>query len=260
MSLFAIWLACGEPAPAPPATGEARDATEADTVDSPYLDAPDTVERVAARHLLLPWAGSRGAPLGTSRSRDDAFREIEELRARMLAGEDFALLAKEHSTDGTRMRGGFLGSFERGSMASSFEDAVWRLPIGGLSLPVETEYGVHLILREPLEEVRLRHVLVQHQDAPGIAPDSPAASRPREEAKRVIDAARVAIIDDERPFAEVAAEVGDTATSRRGAELGWFFRAELGQHFDDALDGLEPGDVSEVIETPLGFHLVERVE
>ncbi len=48
--------------------------------------------------------------------------------------------------------------------------------------------------------------------------------------------------------------------SRRGADLGWFFQAELGVHFDEAIAALEPGDVSDIIETPLGFHLVQRVE
>jgi len=257
VSLVVIWLACGSvdgPTVAPVASPDAP-------VDGPsvYLPEPDTVERVAARHLLVPYEGALAAPTGVTRTKDEARAEIAALRQQLLAGADFHQLAREHSSDGTRGRGGWLGSFERGTMAPAFEDALWRLPIGGLSEPVETPYGFHLILREPLEEVKLRHILVQHRDVPRSTGTVVADDRSVEEARALVEHARSEVLAG-RAFREVAIEVGGTELGRRGGEVGWFFLAELGADFDEAVADLEPGEVSEVIETPLGFHLVERVE
>lgn len=258
MSLLSLLLACGEPEPVDVPAPAAE--VVADEPGSPYLDQPDAVERVAARHVLVPWEGARAAPLGTSLSREEAVAKVAQLREQVLAGEPFAKVARKHSTDGTRNRGGWLGSFQRGTMDEAFEDAVWRLPIGGVSLPVETPFGAHLILREPLEEVKLRHLMLAHSEANHVAKDSPAATREKTQALALMTQAREAIVAEGGDFAAVAAQVGETPMSRRGADLGWFFQAELGAYFDDAVAQLEVGEVSEVIETPLGFHLVERVE
>ena len=59
----------------------------------------------------------------------------------------FMGLAKEHSDCNSHKRGGDLGSFGRGRMQKPFEEAAFALNIGQLSEPVETDSGVHLILR-----------------------------------------------------------------------------------------------------------------
>ncbi|MCF1184081.1 SurA N-terminal domain-containing protein [Marichromatium gracile] len=75
-----------------------------------------------------------------------AEREITALRARILEGESFADLAAEHSDDpGSAAEGGELGLIEPGMMDPVFDEAVFSLPEGGLSEPVRTRFGYHLI-------------------------------------------------------------------------------------------------------------------
>ena len=68
------------------------------------------------------------------------------LRTRIEAGEDFAALAAENSTDGSAEGGGDLGWFGLGQMVAPFEAAVIAAEVGKVAGPVQTEFGFHLIL------------------------------------------------------------------------------------------------------------------
>ena len=62
-------------------------------------------------------------------------------------GEDFSTLAQTHSKCPSGRNGGDLGMFGRGQMVKPFEDAVFSLEVGKVSLPVQTQFGYHLIQR-----------------------------------------------------------------------------------------------------------------
>lgn len=95
-------------------------------------------EQVRARHILV-------------KTREEA----EELRDQILAGADFAEVARAHSTDpGSAAQGGDLGWFGRGQMVQPFEEAAFALEPGELSEPVETAYGYHLILVEDRQDAQ----------------------------------------------------------------------------------------------------------
>ena len=94
---------------------------------------------VTARHILV-------SP-DSLVSADSARALVASLRDRVLAGEDFAALAREVSDDpGSGSRGGDLGTFGRRRMVAPFEEAAFALQNpGDLSEPVETQFGWHLI-------------------------------------------------------------------------------------------------------------------
>lgn len=76
----------------------------------------------------------------------EALALANELRERILAGEDFAALAQAYSDDtGSGANGGDLGWFGRGMMVPTFEEAAFSLPVGEISEPVKTDFGYHLI-------------------------------------------------------------------------------------------------------------------
>ena len=76
----------------------------------------------------------------------DSEDKAKELRAKIVAGGDFAQLAKENSTDtGSKDQGGVLGFFGRGQMVPEFEAAAFKLEKGQISEPVHTNYGWHII-------------------------------------------------------------------------------------------------------------------
>jgi hypothetical protein len=87
-------------------------------------------------------------PTPTPALRDDAatLALANELRQRILAGEDFATLAAQYSDDpGSGANGGDLGWFARGAMVAPFDDAAFSLPLNQVSEPVKSDFGYHLI-------------------------------------------------------------------------------------------------------------------
>lgn len=71
--------------------------------------------------------------------------EINAAKARIDAGEDFAAVATEISTDTSGPGGGSLGWFGKGMMVPEFENAVIALEPGQVSEPVQTQFGWHLV-------------------------------------------------------------------------------------------------------------------
>ncbi len=82
-----------------------------------------------------------------SASVEDATKTIEDLKAQLDDGADFADLAREHSACPSGRSGGDLGNFPRGVMVSEFEVAAFALEVDEVSGPVVTDFGVHLIKR-----------------------------------------------------------------------------------------------------------------
>lgn len=69
----------------------------------------------------------------------------KEILQKLKGGADFAALAKEYGTDGTKDAGGSLGTFGRGAMVAEFEEVAFALQPGELSDVVKTEFGYHII-------------------------------------------------------------------------------------------------------------------
>lgn len=104
-------------------------------------------EERRARHILIKVAQDAGAA-----DADAARTRAEGLRARIVAGESFAALAREYSDDkGSAQDGGELGFFGRGVMVGPFEETVFAMKKGEISAPVRTPFGWHVIELEDIK-------------------------------------------------------------------------------------------------------------
>lgn len=93
--------------------------------------------------------------------------EAAALISRLNAGEEFAALAQEASSDSSAASGGQLGWFESGMMVPDFEAAVVALEVGAVSAPVQTQFGWHVV---KLNETRLREIPTLEQVADELRP------------------------------------------------------------------------------------------
>ncbi|XP_073157545.1 peptidyl-prolyl cis-trans isomerase Pin1 [Henckelia pumila] len=117
---------------------------------------PPSSEKVKASHILIKHQGSRRKaswkdPDGTlisATTRDDAVSQLQDLRRDIVSGAaSFRDLASRHSHCSSAKRGGDLGPFGRGQMQKPFEEATFALKLGEISDIVDTDSGVHIIMR-----------------------------------------------------------------------------------------------------------------
>lgn len=106
-------------------------------------------EEAKASHILIRFKGSR-VPLKANQkdlTEEEALAKAQDIRKRLLAGGDFAAIAKAESDDtGSGASGGSLGPASgRGKFVPPFEQAVFTLPVGQISEPVKTPFGYHII-------------------------------------------------------------------------------------------------------------------
>ena len=98
-----------------------------------------------ASHILIAFEGATRAPATVTRAKEEARREANRvLRLARRGNDNFEELAREYSDGQTQNRGGDLGFFQEGQMATEFFNFVDKNRVGRIGL-VETEFGFHII-------------------------------------------------------------------------------------------------------------------
>ena len=113
-----------------------------------YDEHKNDFEQVQARHILIRFQGSSlpVKPGQKDLTDAEALAKAQDIRKQLVAGGDFAALAKENSDDsGSGANGGELGLFRHGQMVPSFETAAFALKEGEISDPVKSQFGYHII-------------------------------------------------------------------------------------------------------------------
>jgi NIMA-interacting peptidyl-prolyl cis-trans isomerase 1 len=120
---------------------------------NPTDSTPTMSEKVRASHILCKHTASRNPVSRRTNQavlidKTAAMKEIQDIISRVCKDPGlFAKLAHERSDCGSYSRGGDLGFFGRGEMQKAFEQATYALKVGEMSGPVETDSGIHVILR-----------------------------------------------------------------------------------------------------------------
>jgi len=97
-------------------------------------------EQVRVRHIFLPLSSAASAE-----EEQGVAQQIQDIRKRALAGEDFATLADTYSQGSRPGEGGDLGFFKKGQMPKEIEDVAFSLKPGDVSQPFRTNAGMHLL-------------------------------------------------------------------------------------------------------------------
>ena len=105
------------------------------------------------------------------------------------------------------------------------------------------------------EEVQASHILISYKGADRADAD---ISRSKEEAKAEAERIRKLIVDDKKDFADMAKEHSDGPSSTKGGDLGKFKFEVMAKPFSEAAFALGIDEVSEVVETGFGFHIIRR--
>jgi peptidyl-prolyl cis-trans isomerase SurA len=228
----------------------------------PYLTHPKTEEQflkeayqrmlfdVNASHILIK-IGEENNPGDTL----FAWKKAIRLREQILAGEEFEAVARRASDDPTaKSNNGNIGYFTAFQMVYPFEEAVYKMKEGEISMPVRSRFGYHIIRlngkRQSPGDVKLQHILLRIP--PGADHEQIVSQQEKMTAihKRLIQG---------EDFGKLAAEYSqDLSSARNQGEMNWFGTGRMFPEFEEKAFSLkEKGSISEPFRTQYGWHIIK---
>ncbi|MGQ9589363.1 MAG: peptidylprolyl isomerase [Planctomycetota bacterium] len=224
------------------------------------------VEERAVAHVWIAYKGAEGARPAVTRTKEEARALAEKvLEEARRPGADFSELVKKYSDDHERLKeaGGFMGGvFTKADLRGGREalgQAMFSLEVGGISDVVESPYGYHVLKRVRLEDccVWAKQIVVQYKGARGAGRN---LTRTKEEALKLAESLLEKIRGGAN-FEELAVEHSDHYSGKQAkGYVGPIMKGLHPKPLEEAAFSLEVGDVSEVVETEQGFHILWRLE
>jgi len=184
--------------------------------------------------------------------------KAQDIARRARAGEDFASLAKTFSEANDKgANGGVMGLRSSERYPELFVEATRALAPQQVSDPVRSGAGFHVLKvlerqqssQMTVVQTRARHILLRTN-----------AQRSREQAVAQLLQVRRDILGGQIAFARAAQSVSEDGSAAQGGDLGWVGPGQFVPEFEQVMNGLQPGQLSEPLVSRFGAHLIEVME
>jgi peptidyl-prolyl cis-trans isomerase SurA len=190
-------------------------------------------------------------------------QRAEEALEKIRSGMEFAQVAATYSDASDALKGGDLGWRTQERLPQLFIDAVANLRTGEIAA-VKSANGFHILKlvgkREAapakgnaampaVQQTHVRHILIKVNQ---IVSSTEARRRLAELKERLDNKAA--------KFEDLAKLYSNDLSASRGGDLGWIYPGDTVPEFERAMDALQPGQISEPVESPFGWHLIQVVE
>ncbi|MDQ7991004.1 MAG: peptidylprolyl isomerase [Candidatus Dactylopiibacterium sp.] len=215
-------------------------------------------QNAAGREYLIQHIYLRASETATPDQWMALSARAEDLQRQIRAGEDFAKLAATYSASQDAMQGGSLDWRPIERIPSVFADRLQGMKKGEVSPVLRTPAGLHIFrlsdLRDQvaqkveIEQTHARHILIRTAD---VTAEAQATRRLEDIAARIRNGA---------DFQDLARANSSDITSTKGGDLGWVSPGDTVPEFERAMNALQPGEVSGVVKTPFGWHLIQVIE
>ena len=194
--------------------------------------------------------------------------KAEDLLRQLKAGGDFAKIAATYSDAADALQGGDLGWRNQDRLPQLFLDAVGQLKEGEVSGIVKSANGFHIV-----KLVGKRAVSMVRAGA-GAAPAAPTVQQTHArhilikvnqvvtatEANRKLLELRERLINKAATFEDLAKLYSNDLSASKGGDIGWIYPGDTAPEFEKAMDALQPGEISQPVQTQFGYHLIQVVE
>jgi peptidyl-prolyl cis-trans isomerase SurA len=181
----------------------------------------------------------------------------EQALAQLTQGEDFRQLAATYSDAPDALQGGLMGWRAGERLPTLFYEALMPLKPGEVSAVLRSANGFHILRlnerrsgEKPLvvQQTRARHILVRTNE---LVSEQEARGRLVALKER---------LDNKADFAELARVHSEDTSAAKGGELGWIMPGDTVPEFERAMNALTPGEISEPVRSPFGWHLIQVLE
>ncbi len=182
----------------------------------------------------------------------------EKVRAEARGGADFGALAASYSDAGDALQGGQMGWRSSDRLPELFASALRALKPGEVTDVLRSPAGFHVLklldrrgagAEATLPQTHLRHILIKTSE---IVSEADAQRRLRDLRERIVSGGA--------DFGALARVHSGDGSAARGGDLGWVYPGDTVPDFERAMDALKPGEVSQPVKTPFGWHLIEVLE
>ncbi len=220
---------------------------------SPQRKAEQPEEYNISHILLRVPEGASPETLLRLKARADA--ALDAIRR----GEDFARVAASYSEAQDALSGGSLGWRPVDRMPQLFADMLPKLKVGEVSDVMRSPAGFHIMKVVDkrggvgggdgrVSQTRARHILIKTSEVMSDA-----------EARRRLTSLKERL-DNGGSFEELARSNSQDLSAAKGGDLGWLYPGDTVPEFEKVMNALQPGQVSEPVQSPFGWHLIQVVE
>jgi peptidyl-prolyl cis-trans isomerase SurA len=184
-------------------------------------------------------------------------RRAEQALAELSSGREFAQVAAAFSDAPDGLQGGSLGWRAPGRLPTIFAEAVEKMRPGEVSPVLRSPAGFHIVkladkrgAESPVSitQTHARHILIKTSE---LVSEADARNRLIQLKER---------IDNGASFADLARLHSEDASAANGGDLGWISPGDTVPEFQRAMDALQPGQISEPVQSPFGWHLIQVME
>ncbi|HEY1043100.1 MAG TPA: peptidylprolyl isomerase [Telluria sp.] len=185
----------------------------------------------------------------------------DEVMRQLRTGADFARVAATFSDASDALQGGAVGWRPSNSLPPVFADVLVRMNPGQVTDPIRSSTGFHILKlvdkREPpkqeeapvVQQTRARHILIK------LTPTMSEA-----DAQKKLTELKAQVDSKAATFEELARQNSNDTSAAKGGDLGWLYPGDTMPEFENVMNSLKPGEVSGIVKTPLGLHLIQVVE
>ncbi|MBV8467866.1 MAG: peptidylprolyl isomerase [Burkholderiales bacterium] len=184
-------------------------------------------------------------------------RRINDAMQALAGGKPFADVAAAYSEAGDALQGGDLGWRSSGRLPPLFLDAIAKIHDGQTTGVIRSPAGYHILklvaerdrnAKEIIKQTHVEHILIKVNE---LTSESDGKTRIQEIRERIVNGAS---------FEEQAKLFSEDITASKGGDLDWISPGDTVPEFEQAMNGMTPGDVSQPIRSPYGWHLIKVIE
>ncbi len=181
----------------------------------------------------------------------------EQAMAQIRGGADFRQVAAAFSDGPEALKGGLIGWRQSNRLPSLFSEALQPLQAGGFTDLLRSPNGFHILkLNErrggqaPImaQQTHARHILLKINE---LVSETEARNRLLALKER---------LDNKADFAELARARSEDTSASRGGDLCWLSPGDTVPEFEKPMDALKPGEISQPVRSPFGWHLIQVLE